>query len=375
MKLTLRSQDLARELSLAQGVLDKKSTVPALGNVLMEAKGEMIQLTATDLELGLRTSCDAAVATAGSTTVPIRRLYEYVRLLPDAEMSIASSATDSISLACGSAKTRIAGLDAKNFPKLAAPPESWARIDTTLLLAAIKRTIISVAGEQSHYTLAGAQIEIRRDRVGIVSTDGHRLSLYFEEQEDTGVTEDVRGLMPRKAMGELQKVLELAEGTDEEPASVYFADDANNMYFRSGRRLLITRKMTGKFPDYDRVMPRDLGISLELDGEKLAAVLRRVSQFADERSRAVRFDLEDGKLQMTATVSQFGSSEESLLVDYEGDPVSVGFNSLYIIEFLQVCESEKALMRLKDQRGAAQFEVPGLPAGKDFRYVIMPIRV
>ena len=384
MKLTLRSHDLVRELSLAQGVVEKKSTIPALGHVLLEAQGDILQITATDLELGLRTSCPAAVTEAGAATVPMRRLHDYMRLLPDAEVSLSSTASEAINIACGSAKTRIAGMDAKNFPKLpdmpelpqlADAPESWARISAASLQAAIKRTIISVAGEQSHYTLAGALFVIRPQSVGIVSTDGHRLSLFFEDQTDTGVTEEVRGLMPRKAMGEFLKVLEQAEGTEEEPAEVAFAATENNMFFRSGRRLFITRKMTGKFPDYERVMPQDLSITLELDGEKLGAVLRRVSQFSDERSHVVRFDLEDGKLQMTAAVSQFGSSEESLLVDYEGDPFGVGFNAQYIIDFLGVCGSEKVLMRLRDPRSAAQFEVPGLPAGKDFRYVIMPIRV
>ena len=375
MKLTLRSQDLVRELSLAQGVVERKTTIPMLGNVLLEAKGGALELTATDLELGFRTSCTAEVEEEGSITVPMRRLFDYARLLPDADLSIVSTATDSISISCGSAKTRIAGMETRNFPKLAEVPETLAQLGAEPLLNAIKRTIISVAGEQSHYTLAGALLVIRSDSIGVVSTDGHRLSLNFEEQELAEMADEVQGLMPRKAMAELQKVLEQAESGEEKRPTVGFAMDENNMFFQSGRRLFISRKMTGKFPDYNRVMPKDLDIALELDGEKLGAVLRRVSQFSDERSHVVKFDLEDGKLQMTAGVSQFGSSEESLLVEYEGDPLGVGFNAQYITEFLSVCGSEQVLMRLKDARSAAQFEVPSLPKGKDYRYVIMPIRV
>lgn len=375
MKLTLRSQDLVRELSLAQGVVERKTTIPMLGNVLLEAKGGALELTATDLELGFRTSCTAEVEEEGSTTVPMRRLFDYARLLPDADLSIVSTSTDSISISCGSAKTSIAGMETRNFPKLAEVPETLSQLGAEPLLNAIKRTIISVAGEQSHYTLAGALLVIRSDSIGVVSTDGHRLSLYFEEQELAEMAEEVQGLMPRKAMAELQKVLEQAESGEKKRPTVGFAMDENNMFFQSGRRLLISRKMTGKFPDYNRVMPKDLDIALELDGEKLGAVLRRVSQFSDERSHVVKFDLEDGKLQMTAGVSQFGSSEESLLVEYEGDPLGVGFNAQYITEFLSVCGSEQVVMRLKDARSAAQFEVPSLPKGKDYRYVIMPIRV
>lgn len=375
MKLTLRSQDLVKELSLAQGVVERKATIPMLGNVLLEAKGSALELTTTDLELGFRTSCGADVTQEGSTAVPMRRLFDYARLLPDAEVSFATTGTDSISISCGSAKTRIAGMETRNFPKLPEVPPALATLGVGPLLSAIKRTIISVAGEQSHYTLAGALLVIRPGSIGVVSTDGHRLSLYFEDQETTDVTEEVQGLMPKKAMAELQKVLEQADGAEEDAPQVAFAMDENNMFFESGARLFISRKMTGKFPDYNRVMPKDLDVALELDTEKLGAVLRRVSQFSDERSHVVKFDLEDGKLQMTAAVSQFGSSEESLLVDYEGDPLGVGFNARYIIEFLGVCGSEQVLMRLKDPRSAAQFEVPGLSKEKDYRYVIMPIRV
>ena len=375
MKLTLRSQDLVKELSLAQGVVERKATIPMLGNVLLEAQGGVLEVTTTDLELGFRTTCEADVAQEGSTAVPMRRLFDYARLLPDADVSIATTTTDSISISCGSAKTRIAGMETRNFPKLPEVPSALATLGVEPLLGAIKRTIISVAGEQSHYTLAGALLVIRPGSIGVVSTDGHRLSLYFEDQETTKVSEEVQGLMPKKAMAELQKVLEHAEGSEEDPPQVTFAMDENNMFFQSGTRLFISRKMTGKFPDYNRVMPKDLSVALELSAEKLGAVLRRVSQFSDERSRVVKFDLEDGKLQMTAAVSQFGSSEESLLVDYEGDPLGVGFNAQYIIEFLGVCGSEQVLMRLKDARSAAQFEVPGLSKGKDYRYVIMPIRV
>ncbi len=375
MRLTLKSQELAQELALAQGVVERKSTIPMLGNVLLEASGDRLTITATDLDLAFRASREASVTEEGSVAVPMRMLFNYARLLPDAELSIESAEGDAIRIVCGSAKTRIPALDARNFPNLAEVPETVARVSAGSLLAAIKRTIISVAGEQSHYTLAAAQMVVRRGSLGIVSTDGHRLSLYFEQQESTDATQEVQGLIARKAMAELQKVLEHSLGSGEEPASVAFALDDNNMFFSCGQRLFICRKTTGKFPDYNRVMPRDHEITLELDNEKFAAVLRRVAQFSDERSRVVKFELADGKLQMSAQVSDFGSSEESILVDYEGNEVGVGFNAQYILDFLAVCGSEKVLMRLKDPRGAAQFEIPGMSAEKDYRYVIMPIRV
>ena len=375
MELTVRTVDLSRELALAQGVVEAKTTIPVLANVLLEATRDALVITSTDLELGFQTSCKAEVASTGSITVPTKRLLDYVRLLPDAELKIEAIPSEAVNLSCGSARTRIAGMERRNFPELPEVPDPLTTVPAETLANAVKRTIISVAAEQSHYTLAGALLEIRHDSVGIISTDGHRLSLYKEKLDMAGISDPVTGLMPAKAMAELLKMIGQAEGSEDKPAMVELSVDDNNLFFRSGQRLFISRKMTGKFPQYERVMPGDLEITLELDNESLSRVLRRVSQFSDERSHVVRFDLSDGRLEMKANVSDFGSSEESLLVEYEGDSFGVGFNANYILEFLRVCGSEKVLLRLRDSRSAAQMEVPGMKREKDYRYVIMPIRV
>ena len=375
MKLRLQSQDLVKELSLAQGVVERKVTIPMLENVLLTAKGGALELTTTNLELGFRTSCEATVEEEGTIALPMLRLYEYVRLLPGQPMKISTTPTDAVSISSGSAKTRISGVDPRNFPKLPDMPSDLVELPARPLLEAIRRTIISVSTETSHYSLAGALLLIRPEALGIVSTDGHRLSLYFEEQELSEVTDAIEGLVPRKAMAELQKILEDGTGSKDEPGVVAFGTAKKNMFFQSGRRLFVVQKMTGKFPNYRRVLPKDSAITLELNNHRLAQVLRRVSQFSDQRSRAVRFELENGTLQIEAAISQFGSSKESLLVDYEGNSLGIGFNAQYIIDFLGVCGSEQVLMQLRDAKGAAQFVVPDMPKHTDYRYVIMPIRV
>lgn len=375
MKLRLQSQDLVKELSLAQGVVERKVTIPMLENVLLTAKDGTLELTTTNLELGFRTSCEATVEEEGTIALPMLRLYEYVRLLPGQPMRISTTPTDAVRISSGSAKTRISGVDPRNFPKLPEMPSTLVELPARPLLEAIRRTIISVSTETSHYSLAGALLLIKPDALGIVSTDGHRLSLYFEEQDLPEVTDAIEGLVPRKAMAELQKILEDGTGSKEEPGMVAFGMAKKNMFFQSGRRLFVVQKMTGKFPNYGRVLPKDSTITLELNNHRLAQVLRRVSQFSDQRSRAVRFELENGELKIEAAISQFGSSKESLLVDYEGKSVGVGFNAQYIIDFLGVCGSEQVLMQLRDAKGAAQFVVPDMPKRTDYRYVIMPIRV
>ncbi len=371
MKLTVRSRDLVRELGVAQGIVEAKTTIPVLGNVLLTAEGESLQLECTDLELSIQSSCQATVDEPGSTLIPIRRLFEYARLLPDADLMITADGTEPVDLVCGRAKTRIAAMpDRGIFPELAAVPPKAASIPARVLALGIQRAIVSVADSTMQYAITAAQFIVRRDAVGFVSTDGHRLTLHVEKREVEGIDEEIVGLMTRKAMSELAKMISDSEGSREH---VEFSTDENNLFFRCGKRLLIARKVAGKFPDYKRVLPKDLTISLLLEKDGLTALLRRVKQFASEKGRMVRLDLESGNLKFSASSFQYGASEESLAVEYDGEPFGVGFNADYIIDFLQVCGSDEILLRLKDPRSAAQFEVPG--SDNDYRYVIMPVRV
>ena len=377
MKVTVRSQDLVRNLSLAQGIVEPKATIPVLTHVLLEAGEGSLAMTCTDLELGFRTSCAAEVQEPGATPLPMRALFDYVRLLPDADLTMTAEVGKPVHLSCGLAKANISGasdrVDRKNYPELPQMPESQIRIPATSLANALHKTVISVAGEESHYSLSAAQFLVRHDAVGLVSTDGHRLSLYIEQKPVSGVTEEITCLMGRKAMNELSKVL--AAGADGEHGEVEFAADDNNMFFRQGQYLFIARRMTGKFPDYNRVMPKDLSISVQIAKDALGAVLKRVKQFADRRSPTVRLALDSGKLTFSASTSGFGSSEETLAVEYEGEHFGVGFNADYILEYLQVCDSEEVALQFKDPRSAAQIEVPGADSNIDYRYVVMPVRV
>lgn len=376
MKVTVRTQSLVRDLSLAQGIVEPKATIPVLSNVLLEASEGSLALTSTDLELGIQTSFEAEVSEPGAIPLPMKALFDYVRLLPDADLTITSEDQKPVELSCGTAKATIAGmterLDRKSYPTLPVMPDSDIKIPAAALANAVQKTTISIAGEESHYTLAAAQFIVRRDAVGFVSTDGHRLSLYIEQKSIPGVEEDIECLVSRKAMNELAKVL--AQGGSEQP-DVDFAADENNIFFKLGRCLFIARRQTGKFPDYNRVMPKDLNISVELERDPLKLVLQRVKQFADRRTPAVGLVLDNGSLTFNASTSGLGSSEESIAVDYEGEEFRVGFNSDYILEYLGVCGSDKITLRLRDPRSAAQIEVGDSARDTDYRYVVMPIRI
>ncbi len=253
MEFTISKSDLVRELSLSQGVVEKRTTIPILSNVLMEASGDRIHLTATDLELGIRCSCPAHVGKEGSGTVPVRRLLDYVRLLPDVDLSVKFLENHWVSIQCGRSKTRIAGISRESFPELPQMPEEVAEVPCAVLALMIGKTMFAISSEESRFTLSGALLQLKNQGMLMVSTDGHRLAYIESRSPIPGITSSYRTLLPRKAMGEILKLVQEME----RETAVKFAGDENHLFFQFGDRLLISRKLTGTFPDYERVLPKD----------------------------------------------------------------------------------------------------------------------
>ena len=371
MELTVNKTDLVKELGLGQGVIERKTTIPVLSNVLIEAQEGEISLTVTDLELGIRTTCPAVVTKNGSTTVPARRLLDYVRLLPDAELAVKSLDNDSVSLVCGRSRTRIAGMSRENFPELPKMPAVLTQIPASLVANAISKTIFAVANEESRYTLTGSLLLLKEGSLVMVTTDGHRLAYIEVTHKFEGLQGELRSLLPRKAMAELLKLATEAG----ESMAIDFASDENHLFFRCGRRLLISRKLTGQFPDYERVLPSEEGAKVAINREEAVAAIRRVSQFADDRSHAIRFEVKSGEVQLTSSGSDVGESEESVPVDYTGDPLKIGFNSQYLLDFLGVAGTETVQFKFVNEESAGQLSLLPSPDLYDYRYVIMPMRV
>src|SRR3954466_6051898 len=206
MEFTVSRADLVRELNLSQGVVEKKTTIPILSNVLVEADGDRIFLTATDLELGIRCSCAARVKKSGAGTIPARRLLEYVRLLPDSDVQVKVAENHWANLVCGRSKTRIAGMSRDSFPELPEMPEVLAEIPIGVLAGMIKKTVFAISSEESRFTLNGALLILQKGGLVMVATDGHRLSMVESSGDVPGVTTAYRALLPRKAMLELEKL-------------------------------------------------------------------------------------------------------------------------------------------------------------------------
>jgi DNA polymerase III subunit beta len=371
MEFTVSKGDLVRELNLSQGVVEKKTTIPILSNILLEARDGRVILTATDLELGIRCSCPAKVKKEGAGTVPAKKLLDYVRLLPDADITIKFLENHWASITCGRSRTKMAGMSRESFPELPQMPEATNRIAGGLLSSMIAKTIFAISTEESRFTLNGALLLIRPEGVVMVSTDGHRLAYVESGAETGGENRPFRALVPKKAMSEILKLSQEGEGD----AKAVISGDDNHLFFQFGDRLLITRKLTGNFPDYERVLPKDHHQVVTLQRDEIKSAVERVSQFADERSRAIRVQFGPGEVKVFTSSVETGESEESVPATYAGPEIDIGFNAQYLLDFLRAISQEQVSFELKDQKSAGEMRPAGDVGNYQYRYVVMPMRI
>ncbi|MGD0598586.1 MAG: DNA polymerase III subunit beta [Terriglobales bacterium] len=374
MEITVSKFELLRELTATQGVVERKTTIPILSNYLLEAAGDKLSLTATDLDLSLRTSCNAKVKKEGACTIPARKLHDYVKLLPDADITIRLLENHWVSIRCGRSNTKMVGMARSNFPGLPVFPSAGAiKIPAAVLRSMIAKTGFAIASEESRYTLNGALMVLKPELITMVATDGHRLA-HIERggEKFEGVSGEMKTLIPKKAMDELKSLLDSHGESAAE--TIDFAKDESTLFFRVGPRLLTSRQLTGQFPNYEAVLPKDISKSIALHGEELGAAIARVAQFADERSRAVKLRLEKGELKISASSTETGDSEDSIEVAYDGEPIQIGFNAQYLIDFIKATGSCDVKLELKDAQSAGQLR-PAESEDYKYRYIVMPMRI
>jgi DNA polymerase-3 subunit beta len=371
MEITVSKFELLRELTATQGVVERKTTIPILSNYLFEAAGDKLSLTATDLDLSLRTSCVAKVKKDGACTIPARKLHDYVKLLPDADITIKLLENHWVSIRCGRSNTKMVGMARSNFPSLPTfPTVGVVKIPSQVLRSMIAKTGFAIASEESRYTLNGALMVLKPESITMVATDGHRLA-HIERVggKFEGVSGEMKTLVPKKAMDELKSLLDSTEAEE-----IEFAKDESTLFFRIGQRLLTSRQLTGQFPNFEAVLPKDNNKSITLHGEELAAAISRVAQFADERSRAVKMRLEKGELKLSASSTETGESEDSLEIDYNGDVIQIGFNAQYLLDFLKATGNGDVKLEFKDSQSAGQMR-PAEGEEYKYRYIVMPMRI
>jgi len=367
MELVVRKNELLRELQLFQGIVERKNTIPILANVLIEAKGDEVRMLATDLEVALRSHCKASVGKSGTLTLPAKKLYEIIKALPETDVRI-SEDKNGVKVAADHFDSRMQTLPREDFPSL---PDAGGKTRATLPRTALKemvaKTQFAITGEDTRYFLNGAKFVLKPDSLTLVATDGHRLALV-EVKHNVGVTEESGVILPKKTLLELGKLLMEGDG------DVIFESGENHLFFDVGGRMLISRMIDGQFPAYERVIPKGNDKAIEFERDRLTNAVKRVALLSNERSRAVKFEITKGKVEVTSSSSEFGEAREELSVDYDGGPLTISFNAQYVLDFLNVVETESVVLSLKDEVSQAVMKPVGAE-GYDYTYVIMPMRI
>lgn len=371
MELTVEKSLLLKELNLTQGVVERKTTIPILSNLLLEAGDSSLRISATDLELGICCGCPAKVKEEGSGTIPAKRLFEIVRSLPEKEVKLKLLENHWMQVTCERSSFKLVGMAKDNYPTLPAVPDALVSVPAGVFSTMIRRTIFSIASEESRYTLNGALLILKPDSVAMVATDGHRLALIERDLEVAELKNELKILIPKKAMAELQRLLAEVDAD----SKVAIAKDESHLYFSMGHRILISRMLTGQFPNYEAVLPRENNRIIEIDKELFSAAIRRVALLADQRSRAIRVKLSEGQMEIFSSSGEFGEAHDTLEVEFSGEPLQIGFNYEYLLDFLNVVDEEgKIRLELKDEQSAGQLRSSEEKAFR-YRYVVMPMRV
>lgn len=368
----VKREDLLEEISHLQGAVNRKCSIPILNNILMHATGHVLFLTATDLDLSIRTSCPAKVVTPGTFTIPARKLYDYLRLLPNGDLSLKVLSNNWIQMRSGRSHTKMVGLPRTNFPTLPLfPRDSSLLLESNILCDLISRTLFAISKEESRYLLNGALLLVRPQGITMVATDGHRMAVCEQSKCKTLPQQEKRLLISRKALVEIGRLL-----AQSPPEHIQLADNDSTLFFVIGRRLLTARQLTGRFPAYEGVLPRDNNHQILVGRDELTSSIMRVAQFADERSNAIRVRLQNDELKLSSSTVETGESEDILPISYKGDPLTIGFNSQYLLDFLKVAGTERLRIEFKSAQTAVEFK-PEDPAAVDigYRYVVMPTRI
>jgi DNA polymerase-3 subunit beta len=264
------------------------------------------------------------------------------------------------------------GMARANFPGLPTFPSAGVvKIPAQTLRSMIGRTIFAISSEESRYTLNGGLMVLKPESITMVATDGHRLAHIEKQGEAFDVSGENKTLIPKKAMSEIYSLL---QNSDVE--SIEFAKDDSTLFFRIGERLLTSRQLTGQFPNYEAVLPRETTKTVVVHGADLNTAIQRVAQFADERSRAIRMKLDKNELKISSSSTDAGESEDSIETAYTADPMTIGFNSEYLLDFLKASNGGEVRLEFKDAQSAGQMRPDD--AGDDgfkYRYVVMPMRI
>ena len=365
MKLSTGREALLKPLQAVIGVVERRQTMPILANVLLAARDGQLSITATDLEVELVATTELDVETAGEVTVPGRKLLDICRALPDNASVSLSQSGGKVTVRSGRSKFTLTTLPAAEFPTVEdinadkaidVPQETLARL--------LEKTHFAMAQQDVRYYLNGLLIESGGTKLKAVATDGHRLALC-QVDLDGGALPEKQVIVPRKGVLELQRLMS-GEG------DLSLALGSNHIRIQLDGIRFTSKLIDGRFPEYDRVIPKDPGNELIGDRTLLKGAMQRTAILSNEKYRGIRLVIRDGGLLLQAHNPEQEEAEEEVEVKYTGDDMEIGFNVNYLVDALAVVETEEVSMAFVDANSSCLLREPG---NDDCKYVVMPMRL
>jgi DNA polymerase III subunit beta len=378
MEFQIDRVSLLNSLSLVQGIVERRNTVPILGHVLLEPDGTKLRLSATDLEVGIRSEAPCEATSKGSLTLNARKLFEIVREAEGERVELKSLDNDWVEIKCGRARFKMMGLDPRSFPAMPSKSEKSTdaarktakgelKVMAPVLAAMIDKTLFAVSPDEARYNLSGVFIESPGPgSLRMVATDGHRLAMV--DREVPGFSMQGGTIIPRKGLAELRKLLDQAGD-----AQVELAIDSQLAWLRRGATEVSMRLVEGEFPDYRGVIPKESRYRISIVREALASAIKRAAIFSNERYHGVKLSFATDSLTVSSTSPDMGEASETMDIEFKGDEFSVGFNASYVQQVLSVLAAEtEAVLGLSDEVS------PGVittPSDSGYQYVVMPMRL
>ena len=371
MKLTIERAALLKSLGHVQSVVERRNTIPILSNLKLDAQDGKVAMNATDMDLDIIESVACDISQPGATTAPAHTLYDIVRKLPDgAQVALDADGEGQMVLSSGRSRFTLTCLPTDDFPVLSGGDlEHEFTLTVADLKALIDKTRFAISTEETRYYLNGIYLHAaERDGASVlrcVATDGHRLA-SMEVAMPKGAEGLPGVIVPRKAVGEMRKLL------DETSGEVSIGLSEAKIRFSFGQTVLTSKLIDGTFPDYQRVIPEGNDKQLDIDTKGFADAVDRVSAISSEKSRAVKLNLASGSLILSASSPEEGSATEELEVAYQGDSMEIGFNAGYLLDIIRQIEGDNVRLMLADAASPtilSEMDEPGA------LYVLMPMRV
>ncbi len=366
MKVVITREEIQTKLSKIQSIVEKRNTMPVLSHFLLEAGKKGSYITATDLETALKEPLLVSVEKEGKICIPARKMFEIVKEIEE-ELTCESVDEQWLKITVGVSKFRLACLPSKEFPAWPGMEEmEEIYIDSNILLEIIEKTVFASGESDTRYTLNGLLFHVTPGvTITVVGTDGHRLAL-IERKIEGNVSEEKKLIIPKKAANELRKILDKTE----EKVKVTLC--RNHILFTIGEIQFLTRLIEGTYPSYEQVIPTDNEKKVTVNREIFEKALRRVAIMSKERSNAVKMDISQNLIAITSSNPDIGEAQDEIVVQYNGDNISLGFNARYFIDIIEAMSSENIIMEL---------EAPLSPVlikeyeKEDYRCVLMPMRI